>query len=515
MRLFFTGKLIIFITLPIVILSMFALFNIKESLKEAGMEQLKAHMLELVQHYAANINSELDKSSTLTDTTALFLSTVPLSDDKKHYALLKNNLKQNNVIFGSAIAYEKGYYPGKTLFAPYVYRDKHTFAQMDIAKEAYDYTELQWTWFNGPKNQMEGTWSEPYFDEGAGNVLMITYSAPILDKEKFLGVVTVDLDIEALHETLALEGLSNSNYVILTNTGHFAFHSKKELVGKSFLNLADDMGLEQSIYIARKMITGEKGYIEVKNDLDQEEMVFFAPIGKYGWSFALSLTKENAEHVVFYDKNMTQVWLLIILIIGLLLSLYVSYYSLHKPITAITAGLDALENGENNFFRNRIFSPPFDELTKKIASIFDKQYKDLQISAQESDETAAALTETTLLLKQADKRVRGLLGSAQNSIIIINAMGEIMATNFKSESILKLKTKNMIGESILTFVDEKDKEHFSHVLNTLFSNIIEQEIEEITIVTKSNIKHQVKAILKPVFIREDEIEANIVFVKVD
>ena len=232
MKSIFAGKLISFIALPIIILSVVALLDIRTSLKDAGMNQLKAHMLELVQHYAAEVSSELDKAVTIADTTALQILANPIKDDAIHKAYLKNNLMQNKVIFGSVIAYEKVYSPTKTLYAPYVYRTNNGLKEMDIAKDAYDYTQKQWSWYQGPKNHLEGYWSKPYFDENAGDILMITYSSPLIKDDIFTGVVTVDIDLHSLHRTLNISGLAKSDYVILTNTGHFAYHSDKTLIGK-------------------------------------------------------------------------------------------------------------------------------------------------------------------------------------------------------------------------------------------------------------------------------------------
>jgi len=52
---------------------------------------------------------------------------------------------------------------------------------MVISREVYDwYADPRWTWFQAPKAQGKAVWSAPYFDEGAGNVLMTTYSAPFI-----------------------------------------------------------------------------------------------------------------------------------------------------------------------------------------------------------------------------------------------------------------------------------------------------------------------------------------------
>ena len=513
MRFFFTSKLIIFITLPIVILSMIALFNIKHTLQEDGMNQLKAHMLELVQHYAAIVGTELDRTSTITNTTALLLANSPIESIDTHYNIIKSNISQNRVIFGSAIAYERGVFPKKELFGPYVYRDNENFSQMDISVDAYDYTDSKWSWYNDPKLQLKGVWSEPYFDEGAGNVLMITYSAPIIKKELFVGVVTVDLDLFTLHSTLDLEALKDSDYVILTNTGHFAYHSKSELIGKSFLDIAGKLELDKSVYIARKMITGEKGYIEIENEENGNEMVFFAPVGDYGWSFALSLSKESAEKIIFFDNNTTQIWLLVILVLGLFLSVYVANYTFYNPLKKLKDGVADLDSGISLDIKQS--DGPYRELSNIITNIYIRQKDEIDINVVNLDKIETKLHEQGLELEHADRRTNGLLSAAQNPVVVISRIGEIVATNDKSESVLKLKIKNMIGENILAFIDDGDKELFSKTIEDLFSSVVVKELPNITIVTKLKVKVKVRVVLTPVFLTEDDVEANVVFIKIE
>ena len=44
-----------------------------------------------------------------------------------------------------------------------------------------------------------GYWTSPYFDAGAGNINVVTYSRPIVSQSgKFLGVATIDIAVDAL-----------------------------------------------------------------------------------------------------------------------------------------------------------------------------------------------------------------------------------------------------------------------------------------------------------------------------
>ena len=110
---------------------------------------------------------------------------------------------------------------GLTIYSPYAYRgpdDETIYANcsreqpmycpsMDLSF-AYDYSnasDTQAEWFSGPRclylrdGITAGYWTSPYFDVGGGGINMVTYSQPIISRgKKFLGVVTIDVQVEAL-----------------------------------------------------------------------------------------------------------------------------------------------------------------------------------------------------------------------------------------------------------------------------------------------------------------------------
>ena len=70
--------------------------------------------------------------------TAAYLEIAPELGEQQLYDLLRANLAQNPLAYGSAIAFEPHQYKqGLALFSPYVYRDGETTKAIDIATEAY------------------------------------------------------------------------------------------------------------------------------------------------------------------------------------------------------------------------------------------------------------------------------------------------------------------------------------------------------------------------------------------
>ena len=107
----------------------------------------------------------------------------------------------NPHVYGSAAAFARGAFsPARERFAPYVHRPRRGCTEMaaaDLATPTYRYWERDW--YLEPTLSRRPRWSEPYFDEGGGNVTMVTYSVPVFGPDgrgtPVLAVVTADVDL--------------------------------------------------------------------------------------------------------------------------------------------------------------------------------------------------------------------------------------------------------------------------------------------------------------------------------
>ena len=84
-----------------------------------------------------------------------------------------------------------------------------------------------------PKETKHEAVTEPYWDSVNGkNTLMISFSAPILLNNEFLGVVGTDFYIEDLSELVATEKIVG-NGILVTDKGVIVIHDDPELIGTS------------------------------------------------------------------------------------------------------------------------------------------------------------------------------------------------------------------------------------------------------------------------------------------
>jgi class 3 adenylate cyclase len=252
-----------------------------------------------VRHYADVGDALLARAARLADYAArlLELPATTISTDYL-YSLLEANVKADPVVYGSAFAFEHfAFSKNVKLYSPYVARaGDGRLKRMDIATEAYDYSDGSHEWWNAPREAGQGTWTEPYFDEGAGKILMVTYSVPVIRDDRPLGVVTIDVSLDSVRERILQSLPKELNAIAVTNQGQIVYHPDPERVMSGTLaELADELGRPDLERLAKQIVSGQTGIARVPSFTAQGDVwVFFAPIPNPGWGLAILVEQSRA-----------------------------------------------------------------------------------------------------------------------------------------------------------------------------------------------------------------------------
>lgn len=114
--------------------------------------------------------------------------------------------------------------------------------------DAYDPTARQW--YADTVNTKDYFWSKPYVDSAAGKII-VTLSMPVYSEEKIVGVLGIDIDLEAIGKKIEDFPLGETGYMTLIDKeGNIVVHPCKELIGeplpidelKEVLDRNHDMG---------------------------------------------------------------------------------------------------------------------------------------------------------------------------------------------------------------------------------------------------------------------------------
>jgi sigma-B regulation protein RsbU (phosphoserine phosphatase) len=187
------------------------------------------------------IESVFDRAETNANSLASVIAIAGTKEDEIHKAITAL-LPINARTFGMSVALE----PHILIedlgdFAPYYFKKGDELIYENLATDDYDYKNQ--SWYSEPKKINAPIWSDPYFDEGGGNVQMITYSKPIRlpGTREFAGIATADIKLTWL-DRIADEikvGKSGYGYIISRNDIVIA-HPDRSLNMKNLADVVSD-----------------------------------------------------------------------------------------------------------------------------------------------------------------------------------------------------------------------------------------------------------------------------------
>ncbi|HBM17211.1 MAG TPA: hypothetical protein DD381_12840 [Lentisphaeria bacterium] len=325
----FAFRLSLYIITSVVIIFLIVLFYNFLTLRELILKDNRENIQNLRQSTLNRIDISLVAARKVPEELANTLECVDLSKAEL-ISLLRKVVSSNKEIYGSTIAFDPHKYDKSTeAFAPYYYKTREgDLKYADLSKGSYDYFKKEW--YIKPIELSKGVWSEPYFDDGGGDSLMVTYSQPfyrVVDgKREIYGVVTCDIQLDWLADMISEIHILQHGYAfILSSKGIFIAHPNKTYytTSQSFFSLAEKYKEPDERIIGERMTKGETGFVKYfSQTLQQKSIVFFQPLEKTGWSLGIVIPEDE----LFSRLNTITVELFIIGFLGYILTLGLIIY---------------------------------------------------------------------------------------------------------------------------------------------------------------------------------------------
>ena len=239
-------------------------------------------------------------------------------------------VEDNPVVVGSTVAVVPGYLKDHPLFSPYVCEGPDGLEFKTLATEEYDYPSQEW--FVKPLELQEGYWSEPYVDEGGGNILMTTYSLPIRDQEgEIAAILTADISLEWLTQMVGnIQVYPHAYSMILSREGQV---------------VVSPVDNEDSEHIAREVIkanlqTGADGEFSVRKRA-LSDLVFYTPIEHTGWIMSIVIP----ESVIYAGIRRIALMVGLLQVLGIMMIILIisSVFKNQKELNEINAQKDRME----------------------------------------------------------------------------------------------------------------------------------------------------------------------------
>ncbi len=299
---------------------------------------------------------------------------------------IRQTVKGHDKVFGSTVAFLPYMFkPDLERFAPYFFRTKASIEFEQLGKESYDYFSKNW--FRIPAHVRAPVWTDPYLDEGGGNVPMITYARPMFgtwkeNSEKYVkAVVTADISLERLNNFTNSKRVYETGFLsVISDKGTFVTNrNPRRVMRTTVFDAADEAGHPQAKEYAAAMLTEESGFYDIGPGLTGiDSFLAFTRISPPSWTLAATLPKKElfAEIEALFQTT------ILLACAGIAMLLLVSILvarSISRPLRRMAS-----------------------ETVKVAAGDLDIDLSDVQ-SADEVGQLARAFTKMTEGLKDRDR----------------------------------------------------------------------------------------------------------------
>ncbi len=363
-------KLILAIGIPLVFVYLTVLAVDYVMSRQDAITKMEAYMIEVASSQAKEIDGRLQTVAQISNSSADFLTCFPQHDPDQLDYVLTRTISQSEEVYGSAISFESYVKDGQSIdFSPYAFRnDQHTarassnlaspspnaseeqalhrvsnLTYLDIAK-VYSYKEFDW--YLLPKLQNHSTWTDPYYDDGAGNALMCTHGSPFYADGQFGGVLTVDISLEGLKDQLAAQAPKNGYLFLISSTGRCISHPNDEyIMSESIFSLASWRKSDSLQALGQKMIHGHRGVERI--DCGTRGVCWFAyvPVPSVGWSLAVVMDERTVLANVSHRLNQQFLILFAGLAVIFLVIVLISSWTT-SPIRRLAIAAERVSNGD-------------------------------------------------------------------------------------------------------------------------------------------------------------------------
>lgn len=340
----FAGKVSAYIMALIMIIFCVVMISFYRVAREKIITSSVRHATSMLTNMSQQIDAQLQSVAHSIDNTAWIAETnIHHVDSMK--SLLIHNIQNNPLIIGGSVAYEPDTINGQEhLKMIYASKSDSGVVFNEIGDRNYYYPDMDW--YLTPKKLKQGCWSEPYFDEGAGNVIMATYSRPLINSVgEAYAVYTADISLLNFTDLIEkIQPFPESYSFMLSRNGYYITHQKKErILNETIFSRAVADRNSDYERIGRAMLAGESGNYMFDNEMDRSYAIY-TPVSNIGWS----ICNVGQQDVLLADLNGATRSIIIIFLVGLFFLFLCTVFiikRLMKPLEGFASSAEEIAHG--------------------------------------------------------------------------------------------------------------------------------------------------------------------------
>lgn len=422
--------------LPVVIVAMVLLTVISVSKSEDIIsQQITSAMQSELSAQNGRMNEYLKSVSDMAESIASVVEESYTTTAMKDYEkILANVISENEIVLGSGLWFEPyAYQSTEKYMGPYVYKDG------DSTVVTYDYSNAEYDYFSQEYYTMcidatGAQFTDPYYDETSATI-MSSCAAPMIVNGKFIGCVTVDIELSSITGLVDSIRVGETGWATLvTSTGTYLAGADQEKIQSAANILEDD---NKSLSDAAEIVIGsQSGMANYQND-SGDINVYFDTLSLTGWKLMLQMQEKELKAPVYQMLSiMTVVSVLALLITVIIILIQVKKIAKGIGKVHVFAG----QLADRDFTVQPIEVASADELGQMSDSL-NHMYEsnkevitDIGKDAVKIDETSAKLKLEATVLTEKFAEIQKYMNEVNSAMLSTSAATE--EVNASTEEVL-------------------------------------------------------------------------------
>jgi PAS domain S-box-containing protein len=417
---------------------------------------------------ATRIEVLLREAAQIASTTADYLSVDSDIDEATALSILRSNVAADPLVFGAAIAFEPGDFPDRRLFGPYAYRQGKGLSEIVTTELDYDYTLPEWDWWHLPREASTGIWTEPYFDEGGGNIYMTTFSAPFFRDGRFIGVATIDIPLGPLKQLISsLQGDQGERYLLLSARQSILYSDNADHIGQPVTEVFQQLGRPDIATALQQAAASRDTHMLQLPGWDSSNTQWINPamIESGNWML-LSIQDEQRALAFLESQKRRAITMLGTVFITAILAVWLLLAWVTRPLRNLSLAVEEVGQGNLDIKIKRQSGDEIGDLAASFATMV-QQLSSREAALRELNENLEIrVDERTLELKQSEEALRAreaeviaIMDATLAGLVTVDDEGIIKSFNPAAERLFGFTEKQAIGRNIdllIPGVDQSD-----------------------------------------------------------
>jgi signal transduction histidine kinase len=372
-----------------------------QAFEDNNRETIVRELIQSAELHAARIEVLLREVAQIASTTASQLTIDGDISERVAFEILRSNVTSNPLVFGAALAFKPGEFSGRQLFGPYVYRQGKDLTEIVSTELDYNYTQPEWDWWHLPRKALTGVWTEPYFDEGGGNIYMTTFSAPFFREGRFIGVATIDVPLEPLKQLISsLQGEQGQRFLLLSAQQRILYSDNTEHIGHSLEDVIQ--ALDRPDIVAafeQASVSGDTHMLKLAGwQSTNTQWISTAMIESVGWMLLSIQDEQLALTFLNQQKRRATVVLGSVFVLSIL-AIWLLLVWVTRPLSNLSQAVEEVGKGNMDIHIKRQSKDEIGDLATSFANMV-KQLSSRETALRELNENLETrVEERTIELK--------------------------------------------------------------------------------------------------------------------